>query len=344
MKTSLALTTTVIITLALNFQITAFAAGAAAGAATSRSAAPVAPANSIGDNSSGRILMTPQQQQQLQSAITASGILSSNPASNLSSNQLGAVTNDYSHTNNFAVGSNVMSGADNPAAANFALRDQATTISDRNLLVSLRQGLAAQLGANSSQTPIHFLVNNGTVTIVGTVPNVNESQRIFARVQQTPGVLSAFNDLHTGAASTISQPTPVITGAGSSATITDHAFSPQDRVLLSQVQQEAGMQLGINSTSASQMPVHFSIENGIVGVTGQVSSQQEKQNLLAALQRTPGVNRVVDNMMIVPGADNATPSTGPLNPEIQNGILPATSRDLAHTNNFMLPSNNSSGF
>jgi len=74
----------------------------------------------------------------------------------------------------------------------------------------------------------------------------------------------------------------------------DHAFSPADQTILTTVQQEAALQLGV--TALSQMPVHFSIQNGVVGVTGQVSSMQEKQALIAAVGRTRGIVRVVDNV------------------------------------------------
>ena len=189
--------------------------------------------------------------------------------------------------------------------------------------------------------PVHFIIANGAVTLTGTVPTADESQRIFARVQQTPGVLSVFNDLRVGNAAQITPTTSQTSGFG---TPTDHAFSAADRSLLTAVQQAAGAQLGITAASAGQMPVHFSIQNGVVGVTGQVSSLQEKQTLLAALQRISGVTRVVDNVGVINGAGAVDGSTGTANPFLNNNNnLPATSREQGQTTNsiFLNTTNNS---
>jgi len=122
---------------------------------------------------------------------------------------------------------------------------------------------------------------------------------------------------------------------------TDRAFSPADQRLLTTVQQAASMQLGI--TSSDQMPVHFSIQNGVVGVSGQVASLQEKQALLSAIGRTAGIVRVVDNVGVLNGAvglglsGNTTGSSGNVN-------LPATSRPNNGSNTIFLNSTNASGF
>src|SRR6185312_13764719 len=125
---------------------------------------------------------------------------------------------------------------------------------------------------------------------VGTVQSTAQSQSVLSQVQQTPGVLSVVNDMHVAsplnAASHVNQ-------SGLLGTPTDSAFSAADKTLLTSVQQEAALQLGV--TSLEQMPVHFSVQNGVVGVTGQVQSAQEKQALLASLARTRGIVRVVDN-------------------------------------------------
>jgi BON domain len=327
-------------------------APAASGTTAPQIIAPVTPAAAqTGVNPSGRVLLTPQQQEMQRQGIQPNGTnatttISTNTVNNGVSNQFGAGTNGLLNTNNLGGNSNSLPETAASATGNFVISDRAVTLSDRNLLTLLKQGVAAQFGTTASgQTPVHFLIDNGAVTLTGVVPTADESQRIAARVQQTPGVLSVFNDLHVGTGSTASQSSGGALSTPLTGAISDHAFSPADQALLSQVQQEAGMQLGINGASTAQMPVHFSIQNGVVGVIGQVVSQQEKAALLAAIQRTPGVNRVVDNVMVVPGNDNtSTPSATVLNPEIQNGILPATSRDMAHTNNFMLNTTNSSGF
>jgi osmotically-inducible protein OsmY len=226
---------------------------------------------------------------------------------------------------------NRMQGSNNSTTAesNSGLQDHAVTASDRTLLITLTATVSGQLGTTSrGAMPVHFLISSGAVTLVGTVSTADESQRILARVQQTPGVLSVFNDLHVGTPAQTASAQTSLLGA-----TTDHAFSPKDQSLLTAVQQAAGRQLGVSGASAAQMPVHFSIENGVVGVTGQVSSLQEKQALLAAVQRTPGVVRVADNVTIANVAAGGV-----------NGALPATSRDLNQSNSIFLNQTNSSGF
>ena len=181
------------------------------------------------------------------------------------------------------------------------------------------------------------MINNGTVTALGTVQSAAQGQSILSQVQQTPGVLSVVNGLH------IARPADSAQSQSANSVFagpTDHAFSARDQTLLTTVQQQAATQLGVNSVS--QMPVHFSIQNGVVGVTGQLPSLQEKQALLTALARTPGIVRVVDNVGVINGAAGfgatATPNA------TMNRNLPATSRNQGGTNTIFLNSNNASGF
>jgi osmotically-inducible protein OsmY len=242
------------------------------------------------------------------------------------------MTNSLQSTNN-------MSTAGNSNGNNSVVVSQAVTASDRVLLNSLTQSVGVQLGINSqTQMPVHFLINNGAVTLVGTVATPDVSQRIAARVQQTPGVLSVFNDLSLGTAAQTTTPQ-----TGFFTATQDHAFSPADQSILSGVQQAAAMQLGISGASAAQLPVHFSIQNGVVGVTGRVSSLQEKQTLIAAIQRASGVVRVVDNVAIAnPAAGGVSGPTGNQNPFLNNSNLPLTSRDQ-NQSNIYLNTTNSSG-
>jgi len=271
-------------------------------------------------------------------------------------------------TNQFQATSNATANINsNPSPNNLAVQDQTVTSGDRMLLNTLQQGLAAQLGtsagtvAGSSTTTaagtsagtstagaasVHFLINNGMVTLVGTVPTADESQRILARVQQTPGVVSVFNDLRVGnAATTSAQPINNLTGT---AGVSDRAFTPADQTLLTVVEQAAGNQLGITGASTGQMPVHFSIQNGVVGVTGQLSSPQEKAAVLAAVRQTPGVVRVVDNVALINVPQNGgVPGASPLQtPPMNNQTRPLqpTSRSMGLTNSQFLNTSNQQGF
>lgn len=258
-----------------------------------------------------------------------------------------AGTNGFNGTNNFAgtngLGTNGVTAIVTPETnfpvtvnsnfnGNVVVQDQAATPSDRVLLSTLSQGVRATLGITpNGNTPVHFFIQNGTVTVVGTVQSTQQSQAVLARVQATPGVLSVINDMH------VSGPFAPAVQNGSRVTLlgtpTDRAFSAADQRLLTTVQQEAALQLGVTATD--QMPVHFTIENGVVGVSGHVSSFQEKQALLASIQRTRGIVRVVDNVSVVANGNGTLP---PANTSV-NGVLTPTSRD---TN--QLTTTNSSGF
>jgi hypothetical protein len=284
---------------------------------------------------------------------------SANSQFTVTSNAPAAGTNDFAGTNglngtnNFA-GTNGFNGTNNVTAivntqtnsfpitvnsnfnGNVVLQDQAVTPSDRILLTTLSQGVRATLGITpNGNTPVHFLIQNGTVTVTGTVQSTAQSQAVLAQVQQTPGVLSVVNDMH------VTGPyAPAVQNRGTASLLgvpTDRAFSAADQTLLTTVQQEAALQLGV--TAMAQMPVHFTIQNGVVGVSGQVSSFQEKQALIASIQRTPGIVRVVDNVSVI--STTGTRSGNVSGNSINNGSLLPTGNQ---SSNFFLNTTNSSGF
>jgi osmotically-inducible protein OsmY len=263
-----------------------------------------------------------------------------------------AGTNGLMGTNNFA-GTNGLAGTNNVTAmvspttnfnininsnfnGNVVMQDQAVTPTDRVLLTTLSQGVRATLGITpNGNTPVHFLIQNGTVTVVGTVESTAQSQAVLSQIQQTPGVLTVVNDMHVRGAFA-----PAVQNGGGGSLLgvpTDRAFSASDQTLLTTVQQEAALQLGV--TALGQMPVHFSIENGVVGVTGHVNSQQEKQALIAAIGRTRGIVRVVDNVSVTASSTTGLPGNVGPSANTVNGALTPTSRG---TN--QLISTNSSGF
>jgi hypothetical protein len=321
------------------------AGGSAAAGVTTRSSGTPVSAPTLPGTPANRMLQ-PRTFPQGQAQFTTS---TSTVAA--ATNNIAAATNGFQGTNGLAGISNnpsTVTATVNPMTNGFVntntsvngnpiAGDQAVTPSDRILLTTISQGVKATLGITpNGNLPVHFMINNGTVTVVGTVQSAQQSQSVLSQVQQTPGVASVINDLRVASPFGVVQnrtapPNSVFAG------VTDHAFSPADQTLLTTVQQEAALQLGI--TSSAQMPVHFSIQGGVVGVTGQLSSLQEKQALLAAIGRTHGIVRVVDNIGVINGAGGLS-----LNPGVSvNSNMQPTSRPNG-SNTMFLNSTNASGF
>lgn len=227
------------------------------------------------------------------------------------SNRFGLNSNRWTGSNNLAPTGAATGGATsaNQLNNNAAIRDQGVTPMDQGLVVTIGQELQNQLGITSPQAmPVHFFINNGVVTLVGNVPNAADGHRILMQVQQTAGVSRVINRLHVGMPPAYVRPKTAPAYVGQT---TDHAFSPADRSVLSAVQQTAATELGLGSTAAiGQLPVHFSIQNGIVSVSGQVATQAARLALLSALRRTPGVVGVYDDLQIGGQAGLAVPQGG----------------------------------
>lgn len=127
-------------------------------------------------------------------------------------NQVGAVSNQFG-TNGLTPTSepgmtNRMLGTNNLGLTNSSgalFRDQAITSADRQLLAQLR---SAVFGANLSaeqlaSQPVHFILANGVVRLVGEVPSLEQRQQIEAAVQRVPGVVRVYDALSVSGDSTL---------------------------------------------------------------------------------------------------------------------------------------------
>jgi hypothetical protein len=74
-------------------------------------------------------------------------------------------------------------------------RDQAITEQDRAMLMQMRQAVFQGQPISGWMNSIHFILKDGVVRIVGTVPSVAERQRIETTVTQTPGVVRVYDAL-----------------------------------------------------------------------------------------------------------------------------------------------------
>ena len=73
-------------------------------------------------------------------------------------------------------------------------QDQAITEADRELLTQIRQAVfAGQTPGQAGALPVHFILKDGVVRLVGTVPTIQERQRIESLVQRVPGVIRIYD-------------------------------------------------------------------------------------------------------------------------------------------------------
>jgi BON domain len=74
-------------------------------------------------------------------------------------------------------------------------RDQAITEQDRAMLAQMRQAVFQGQPISGWMHSIHFILKDGAVRIVGTVPSLAERQRIETIVTQIPGVVKVYDAL-----------------------------------------------------------------------------------------------------------------------------------------------------
>jgi hypothetical protein len=74
-------------------------------------------------------------------------------------------------------------------------RDQAITEQDRGMLMQMRQAVFQGQPLSGWMQSIHFILKDGAVRIVGTVPSLAERQRIEGIVTQIPGVVKVYDAL-----------------------------------------------------------------------------------------------------------------------------------------------------
>lgn len=152
--------------------------------------------------------------------------------------------------------------------------------------VGLQTRPAAQVGADSetkirikdrlTQTRFAYLseigidVFYGDVLLTGTVPTMDEAERVLQIVQQTQGVGKVYNELFTDTASTVRQ-------------------KARDTWIAAQIQPRL---LGTRRS----LPLNYliSVVNGHVYIIGEVASSDERNHTLHVLRTTKGVVQVHD--------------------------------------------------
>jgi hypothetical protein len=185
-----------------------------------------------------------------------------------------------------------------------ALQDQTVTQSDQVLLGQLRQSVqnsqARIQGAAGAWAPIHFDVANGVVTIMGTVDNAAAKQQIESAIRRTPGVVSVLDQLKTTAETNPALapgtgPNAQVPTGTASQSLTGGAMSPADQTLLLRVRQSVIPQIQV---AGQPVPVNFTVQQGVVTVTGVASSMAQKRQIAALIQQVPGVVQVTDRISL----------------------------------------------
>ncbi len=158
-------------------------------------------------------------------------------------------------------------------------QDQAVTAADRTLLAQIQQNVQANFRAASPWAPVHFNINNGVVTLMGTVPNQAAEEQLEALIQQVPGVTGVVDQLAVRSANS----QQVATGA--------------DQSLLLRVRQSVLPQIQVAGTP---VPINFNVQQGVVTIVGTVPNVAQAQQIAALVQQVPGVVQVNNQMTIGP--------------------------------------------
>jgi osmotically-inducible protein OsmY len=161
--------------------------------------------------------------------------------------------------------------------------DIARTPQDAALLQQVRAQLAHE---RRDVRRLQLSAQNGVVTISAVVPSAEEAQEFVTLVQQTPGVVSVNNNLR------------IVPGlfSRSGSFGEDTGSTPADQRLVGQVRRHMGRR-GQRQAGASES-VHIVARNGVITLVGFVSSIEAKQALEAAVQSTPGVVQVDDQLQV----------------------------------------------
>jgi hypothetical protein len=84
-------------------------------------------------------------------------------------------------------------------------RDQAITQADRRLLVQVRRAVQSRLpSARAAYAPVHFIVNNGVVTLVGEVAEAQQKQEVVTLVQGLPGITRVVDEIQVTSSDSLS--------------------------------------------------------------------------------------------------------------------------------------------
>jgi len=199
------------------------------------------------------------------------------------SNQFGAFTNQFGASTNLsptgASGTNRLFETNSFFATNqngLVFQDQAISQFDRTLLIRIRATVLPRLRTTSPFAPVHFLLNQGAVTLVGFIISIEERQQVLTSVQAVPGVANVIDNMMM-----VSQ---------------DMAMTDADRALLGQIRMAIPAQPIPTATVGG--PQFLVVQEGQVAIVGVVRSVEEGQRIMRLVRSTPGVVQVAPALTI----------------------------------------------
>lgn len=95
---------------------------------------------------------------------------------------------------------NIGAGPTTRRRSSTGTQDDALTTDDHRLLETVRQNVLPRLGFTEEFAPVHFILRNGVVILVGNVASDQQRHQIVSAVQQTPGVVSVVDEMQITAA------------------------------------------------------------------------------------------------------------------------------------------------
>jgi hypothetical protein len=144
-------------------------------------------------------------------------------------NNFGTATNQAGNTNAFVAGATnqtdlnqtsrpgetnrVFSGTNN-----IILQDQAFSPADARLLTQIRQAVVGQMRTVGILSPVHYIVRDGVVTMVGVLITAEERQRLETIVQGIPGVVRVIDQIQVGGGTGAGAGVQTTTGEGAQTT------------------------------------------------------------------------------------------------------------------------------
>ena len=236
---------------------------------------------------------------QQRQAVTAPVPPSQLPAGQASQVPSGTVEQTSSGIGNPTPGPNETSSSAASGTAG-AIQDQAVTAADQAVLAQLRNRVVVP-GANGAWGPLNFSVANGVVTLIGRVQSPAAQQQLEALVKSTPGVVAVVDQLNTSptagfVTTTSNSGTPTsVTAPSNSGTSIAGAMSTADQILLLRVRNSVVPQIQV---AGQPVPVNFTVQQGVVTLSGSVSSLAQKRQIAALVQQVPGVTQISDQIVV----------------------------------------------